>query len=67
MKQYFHIYRLTNGNDREATNADVNKWIDEGWYIKQMENIPSNVEGNNTKFAASLAILFEKDNKNEID
>ena len=69
MKQYFHIYRLTNGNDREATNADVNKFIDEGWTIKQMEHIPSTTEtkDNTVVFATSLAILFEKDNKNEID
>lgn len=67
MKQFFKIYRLSDGSDRAETNTDVNKWIDDGWYIKQMENIPSNVEGNNTKFAASLAILFEKDDKNEID
>lgn len=63
MKQYFHIYRLTNGNDRDSVNNTVMKYINDGWTIKQMEHIPSTVESkdNNVVFAASLAILFEKE------
>ena len=69
MKQYFHIYRLTNGNDRDTTNTEVMKLIDDGWLIKQMEHIPSTTEtkDNTVVFAASLAILFERDSKKEID
>ena len=63
MKQYFHIYRLTNGNDRDNVNNTVMKYINDGWTIKQMEHIPSTVESkdNTVVFAASLAILFEKE------
>ena len=62
MKQYFKIYRLQNGDEREKVNESVMRKIKDGWFIKQMECLPASNEGtsNGICFATSLVILFEK-------
>ena len=67
MKQFFKIWRLSHGEDREKANKEIMDKINDGWLIKQMEHIPSTNEGNNVVFAASLAVLFEKEEKREND
>ncbi len=61
MKQFFKMWRLQNGEDREKANKQIMDKINDGWLIKQMEHIPSSKDGNSLVFAASLAVLFEKE------
>lgn len=67
VKQFFKIWRLRHGEDREKANNEIMDKINDGWLIKQMEHIPSSYTGKDVVFAASLAVLFEKGEKMEND
>ena len=67
VKQFFKIWRLRHGEDREKANKEITDKINDGWLIKQMEHIPSTNERNNVVFSASLAVLFEKEENGEND
>ena len=67
MKQFFKIWRLSHGEDRNKANEEIMNKINEGWIIKQMQYIPSANEGNHVVFATSIAVLFEKEEKRETD
>ena len=65
VKQFFKIWKLRHGEDREKANKEIMDKINDGWLIKQMEHIPSTIEGHNVVFAASIAVLFEKEENRE--
>lgn len=67
VKQFLKIWRLNHGADREKANEEIMDKINDGWLIKQMEHIPSTNEGDKVVFAASIAVLFEKEENKEND
>ncbi len=67
VKQFFKIWRLRHGENREKANEEIMDKIKDGWLIKQMEHIPSAKEGSTVVFATSIAVLFEKEEKEEND